>query len=94
MSSIWRIADRKHHIEYGFNTLGSQGTPADRVNVTVTTSESIAMVNDPTFEAITTLEDKTTSFQAQGTVVQATPATPDCGMHKDDHTDTYDAKPH
>ena len=52
------------------SSLGSEGTPTDRVNVTVTTSESIAMVDDPTFEAITRLEDKTTSFHAQGTVVQ------------------------
>ena len=51
--------------------LGSQGNPADnKVSVVVTTtSESIAMLDSPTYENITTLEDKTTSFAAQGTVV-------------------------
>jgi hypothetical protein len=49
--------------------LGSQGTPNDKVSVVVTTSESIAMLDTPTYETITTLEDKATSFAAQGTVV-------------------------
>ena len=50
--------------------LGSQINSADKVSVVVTTtSESIAMLDNPTYETITTLEDKTTSFAAQGTVV-------------------------
>jgi hypothetical protein len=51
--------------------LGSQGNPADnKVSVVVTTtSESIAMLDSPTYENITTLEDKTISFAAQGTVM-------------------------
>ena len=66
------MSDTPPHGSTNFNLgspLGSQGNPTDKVSVVVTTSESISMLDSPTYETITTLEDKTTSFAAQGTVV-------------------------
>ena len=49
--------------------LGSQENSADKISVVVTTSESISMLDIPTYETITTLEDKTANFSAQETAV-------------------------
>jgi len=77
--------------------LGSQGTPSDKIKVTVTTSQSIEMIDKPSYSAFVKLEDQTTSFAAQGTVVnpiqhmtQACKRSVDMTLTMQDHANAAD----
>ena len=63
------IQPNAHNTALG-TPLGSQSGPAnDKISVTVTTSQSIEMIDKPSYKAFVKLEDQTTSFASQGTVV-------------------------